>query len=132
MFFYYEQAKINLAEIFKKKIILLLFFSFYIIIWVVKRIYPSKNFFYIITPYLIIYTPLEPPGSSPVGWFSLFLERFPDVKSAGSPLEYIKPFSQNRGCSTNHSVPQPRSYTSFHSFTCIPAASSSLHSFIHV
>ena len=70
MFFYYEQAKINLAEIFKKKIILLLFFSFYIIIWVVKRIYPSKNFFYIITPYLIIYTPLEMLCSSPAGHFS--------------------------------------------------------------
>ena len=70
LFFYYEQAKINLAEIFKKKIILLLFFSFYIIIWVVKRIYPSKNFFYIITPYLIIYTPLEMLCSSPAEHFS--------------------------------------------------------------
>ena len=43
---------------------------FYIIILFVKRIYPSKIFFYI-TPYLIIYTPLEIPGSSPIGYFSV-------------------------------------------------------------
>ena len=49
---------------------LLLFSIFYIIILFVKRIYPSKIFFYI-TPYLIIYTPLEIPGSSLSG-ISLF------------------------------------------------------------
>ena len=49
---------------------LLLFSIFYIIILFVKRIYPSKIFFYI-TPYLIIYTPLEIPGSSPIGYFSV-------------------------------------------------------------
>ena len=48
---------------------LLLFSIFYIIILFVKRIYPSKIFF--ITPYLIIYTPLEIPGSSPIGYFSV-------------------------------------------------------------
>ena len=48
----------------------LIIFSFYIIIWFVKRIYPSKNFFYIITPYLIIYTPLEMLCSSPAEHFS--------------------------------------------------------------
>ena len=49
---------------------LLLFSIIYIIIISVKRIYPSKILFYI-TPYLIIYTPLERPGSSPTGSFSL-------------------------------------------------------------
>ena len=33
-----------------------------------KKNLPFKNFFYI-TPYLIIYTPLEIPGSSPAGDF---------------------------------------------------------------
>ena len=37
-----------------------------------KKNLPFKNFFYI-TPYLIIYTPLESPGSSPAGAFSLYL-----------------------------------------------------------
>lgn len=31
-----------------------------------KKNLPFKNFFYIITPYLIIYTPLEIPYSSPI------------------------------------------------------------------
>ena len=35
-----------------------------------KKNLPFKNFFYI-TPYLIIYTPLETPGSSPTGCFSI-------------------------------------------------------------
>ena len=35
-----------------------------------KKNLPFKNFFYI-TPYLIIYTPLEHPGSSPTGVFSM-------------------------------------------------------------
>ena len=35
-----------------------------------KKNLPFKNFFYI-TPYLIIYTPLEIPGSSPIGYFSV-------------------------------------------------------------
>ena len=40
-----------------------------------KKNLPFKNFFYIITPYLIIYTPLETSDSSPVGrfFFILFL-----------------------------------------------------------
>lgn len=38
---------------------LLLFSIFYIIILFVKRIYPSKIFFTINNPLLIIYTPLE-------------------------------------------------------------------------
>ena len=37
---------------------------------VCKKNLPFKNFFYI-TPYLIIYTPLEIPGSSPIGYFSV-------------------------------------------------------------
>ena len=37
-----------------------------------KKNLPFKNFFYI-TPYLIIYTPLERPGSSPTGYFSVYL-----------------------------------------------------------
>ena len=36
-----------------------------------KKNLPFKNFFYI-TPYLIIYTPLEIPGSSPTGDFLLY------------------------------------------------------------
>ena len=53
--------------------IILHFFPNYIIINDVKRIYPSKILFYI-TPYLIIYTPLETPGSSPTGCFPLLPE----------------------------------------------------------
>ena len=37
-----------------------------------KKNLPFKNFFYI-TPYLIIYTPLEIPGSSPTGYFSFYM-----------------------------------------------------------
>ena len=48
------------------------FFPIYIIIIIVKRIYPSKIFF-LHTPYLIIYTPLETPGSSPTGCFTVYL-----------------------------------------------------------
>ena len=48
---------------------LLLFSIFYIIIGFVKE-FTLQKFFYI-TPYLIIYTPLEIPGSSPIGYFSV-------------------------------------------------------------
>ena len=37
-----------------------------------KKNLPFKNFFYI-TPYLIIYTPLEIPGSSPAGDFFMYI-----------------------------------------------------------
>ena len=40
-----------------------------------KKNLPFKNFFYI-TPYLIIYTPLEIPGSSPTGDFLLHTINF--------------------------------------------------------
>ena len=36
-----------------------------------KKNLPFKNFFYI-TPYLIIYTPLERPDSSPIGSFTVY------------------------------------------------------------
>ena len=48
---------------------ILLFFPIYIIIGFVKE-FTLQKFFYI-TPYLIIYTPLETPGSSPTGCFSM-------------------------------------------------------------
>ncbi len=48
---------------------ILLFFPVYIIIGFVKE-FTLQKFFYI-TPYLIIYTPLETPGSSPTGCFSI-------------------------------------------------------------
>ena len=48
---------------------ILLFFGIYIIIDFVKE-FTLQKFFYI-TPYLIIYTPLETPGSSPTGCFSV-------------------------------------------------------------
>ena len=49
---------------------LLLFFNILYYNLVCKKNLPFKNFFYI-TPYLIIYTPLEIPGSSPIGYFSV-------------------------------------------------------------
>lgn len=45
---------------------------------VCKKNLPFKNFFYI-TPYLIIYTPLEIPGSSPIGYFSVYIWKIMEV-----------------------------------------------------
>ena len=50
---------------------LLLFSIFYIIILFVKKNFTLQKFFFTLTPYLIIYTPLEIPGSSPIGYFSV-------------------------------------------------------------
>ena len=47
------------------------FFNFLYYNLVCKKNLPFKNFFYI-TPYLIIYTPLEILGSSPTGYFSVY------------------------------------------------------------
>ena len=54
---------------------ILLFFPVYIIIVLVKE-FTLQKFFYI-TPYLIIYTPLETPGSSPTGCFSFVFAFLP-------------------------------------------------------
>ena len=50
---------------------LLLFSIFYIIILFCKKEFTLQKIFFYITPYLIIYTPLEIPGSSPIGYFSV-------------------------------------------------------------
>ncbi len=49
-----------------------------------KKNLPFKNFFYI-TPYLIIYTPLEIPDSSPVGDF--FLSEYSFFKNLNKVLK---------------------------------------------
>lgn len=49
-----------------------------------KKNLPFKNFFYIITPYLIIYTPLETPVSSPVGCFFIL-----SITLYAKPLNFI-------------------------------------------
>ena len=53
--------------------IIIAFFSSLYYNHICKKNLPFKNFFYI-TPYLIIYTPLETPGSSPTGCFSVVLK----------------------------------------------------------
>ena len=49
---------------------LIAFFSGLYYNQICKKNLPFKNFFYI-TPYLIIYTPLERPDSSPIGSFTV-------------------------------------------------------------
>ena len=68
LFFYYNcYCSKNLTDYSRNDIA---FFSNLYYNHLVKKIYPSKVFFTFITPYLIIYTPLEGPGSSPTGVFS--------------------------------------------------------------
>ena len=67
--FFFLCNKTIFVNLLKRKLKNIAFFPFLYYNITCKKNLPFKNFFYIITPYLIIYTPLGGLGSSPIKTF---------------------------------------------------------------